>query len=69
MPLETLELKTVLCPIFGSAKTCRQLFGLSDKQLIKLANEGIIRRKKTGESKNSAALYHVQDVYDWMVAK
>lgn len=66
MPPKTTELKTVLCPIFASAKDCSHLFGLSEKFIAQLAADGVVRCKKTGESKLAGKLYNVQDLYDWM---
>lgn len=63
---EVAESKKEPCPTFVNAKKCRELFGLSKPTLIKLVEAGEVRRKRTDESKNSGALYKVQDIYEWM---
>ena len=62
----TQEIKTVLCPIWADAKTCKKLFGLCHPKLKSLADTGEIRRKKMGDSIQSAALYNIADVNEYM---
>ena len=61
----TPELKTVLCPIWATSKTCKQIFGINENFVSQLASDGEIRRKKTGPSKQAAVLYNVADINEW----
>jgi hypothetical protein len=65
--VKTFEMKTVLCPLFASFPTVRQLFpGLSRHKLEDLVGQGMIRKKKTGPGMSDAVLYRVPDILEYL---
>jgi hypothetical protein len=65
--VKTLELRTVLCPLFASFPTVRELFpGLGRAKLNSLVDAGHVRRKKTGDNPSDAVLYRVPDILEWL---
>jgi hypothetical protein len=60
-----IEPKSVMCPTWATAKTCHNLFGLSRSTLNRLVDDGIIRRKKSGDGPSNGALFSVVDINEW----
>lgn len=54
-------------PVWGRLETCMAISGLPDNVIRGLYNTGKIRARKTDPAKaNSACVYRVQDILDWL---
>ena len=53
-------------PEFANAKYIHARFGLHRGTLLKLVEDGQVRRKKIGDPSKGQALYKVSDVAEWM---
>ena len=54
-------------PVWARIETCIALSGVPDKRIKSLCNDGRIRaRKMDPERPNSACVYRIQDIFDWL---
>ncbi len=53
-------------PVWGRIGAVEALTGCPENVLRRLANEGLVRARKMSDSDNSACVYRVQDVLDWL---
>lgn len=58
-----------LYPLWASKRTIHELLGICDKLLMELVARGTVGFMKTGEAKQSAALYSFPDARAWCDAR
>lgn len=52
--------------IWGTAATVARITAIDCRRLKELANAGVIRARKIGDSVQSPTLYRISDVCDWI---
>lgn len=52
--------------IWGSADTCMRICGIDKRRLRQLANQGVIRARKFGDTVQSPTVFRVSDICDWI---
>lgn len=62
----TIEVQKVIKPIWCTAKSAHELFGIPPMWLNSLAKEGKLRTKKLGDAKQATRLYRVADLEEWL---
>ena len=58
-----------MMPIWANAGTVRNLPGVCDKLLMSLVIKGVVDMRKLGDRKQSATVYRLQQVLDWIEGK
>ena len=53
-------------PMWAQIADVTRLTGVSDGKIRQLCMDGVVRGRKTGPEDRAAAVFRVQDVYDWL---
>lgn len=53
-------------PIWAKSRRINDLFGIHKHWLNQLVNDGQVRKRRAGESQQSASVYRVADVADYL---
>ena len=53
-------------PIWAKARTINHLFGIHKQWLNQLVNDGQVRKRRAGESRQSASVYRVADIAEYL---
>ena len=56
----------MVMPVWARMAEMTALTGLPDNVVRRLANEGKVRARKSGETENAACLFRIQDALDWI---
>ena len=66
LPVDVPAVPFVPLPVWGTADTIRELFGVAPKQLTALVAAGEIRKRKMGHTQQATALFRCLDVLEWL---
>lgn len=52
--------------IWGTAATCARLCAIDARRLRQLANQGLIRARKLGDTVQSPTVFRISDICEWI---
>lgn len=64
--MQTNKDTTRTLPVWAKARTINHLFGIHKQWLNQLVNDGQVRKRRAGQSRQSASVYRVADVADYL---